>query len=121
MAVTLESAASGIIVEMAKTVNLTTGERERIKTLIVSRVEPLLNQPYLNFTAEDQAKNDEQCGKILDLLKSRGNSGATNVELSGCALKYTSRVSDLRAKGHAIHCRRMDGRVFNYRLGVEFA
>ena len=118
---TLDSVASQIVSDMARSVNLTTGERERIKALIVSRVEPLLNQPCLNFTAEDQEKNDEQCGKILDLLKSRGNSGATNVELSGCALKYTSRVSDLRAKGHAIHCRRMDGRVFNYRLGVEFA
>lgn len=45
-----------------------------------------------------------QCRTILALLKERGNQGATNYELARIALKYTSRVSDLRDTGHHIHC-----------------
>lgn len=47
---------------------------------------------------------ENQCRKILALLKERGNQGATNYELSRIALKYTSRISDLRDVGHRIHC-----------------
>ena len=45
-----------------------------------------------------------QCGKMLALLRERGNQGATNSELAHIALKYTSRVSDLRQAGHDIRC-----------------
>jgi hypothetical protein len=47
---------------------------------------------------------ETQCRKILQLLKDRGNQGATNAELSRIALKYTSRISDLRDSGHDIRC-----------------
>ena len=47
---------------------------------------------------------ENQCRKILTLLKTRGNQGATNAELSRIALKYTSRISDLRDAGHDIRC-----------------
>lgn len=47
---------------------------------------------------------ENQCRKILVLLKQRGNQGATNAELSYIALKYTSRISDLRDMGCDIRC-----------------
>lgn len=47
---------------------------------------------------------ENQCRKILQLLKDRGNQGVTNAELSRIALKYTSRISDLRDSGHDIRC-----------------
>jgi hypothetical protein len=102
---------------MAKTVNLTLGERERIRRLIEDRVGLMVQQPCLDFTSEDQEKNEEQAGKILALLKSRGEMGATNVELNAIAINHTGRVSDLRAKGHVVCCKRDYGRVFRYRLG----
>jgi hypothetical protein len=45
-----------------------------------------------------------QCRRILALLKERGNEGATNYELAKFALKYTSRISDLRDSGWRILC-----------------
>lgn len=47
---------------------------------------------------------ENQCRRILRLLQERGNQGATNYELARLALKYTSRVSDLRDAGHRVHC-----------------
>ena len=47
---------------------------------------------------------ENQCRTILALLKGRGNQGATNAELARIALKYTSRISDLRDSGHDIRC-----------------
>lgn len=47
---------------------------------------------------------ENQCKKILVLFKARGNQGITNAELSRIALKYTSRISDLRGLGHDIRC-----------------
>lgn len=85
----LESTAASIISEMARTVNLTLGERERLKRVIISHVEPLLYQPCLSFgCADDLVKNDEQAGKMLELLKTRGTSGATNVELNRIAINH---------------------------------
>ena len=47
----------------------------------------------------EQDRLGRQCELILDRLR-RGP--ATNRELSGLSLKYTSRISDLRAKGHDV-------------------
>lgn len=58
---------------------------------------------------------DNQCRTILALLVRRGNRGATNVELSRIALKYTSRISDLRDLGHDIRCQKEgSGGVYRY-------
>lgn len=61
---------------------------------------------------------ENQCAKILALLKARGNQGATNYELAQIALKYTSRVSDLRKAGWRITstCESMKKGVFRYHL-----
>ena len=45
---------------------------------------------------------ESQCRRILELLRERGNEGVTNYELAGIALKYTSRISDLRDAGYRI-------------------
>jgi len=58
---------------------------------------------------------ENQCKKILDLLKTRGNQGATNAELAKIALKYTSRISDLRELGHDIRCQQEgNGGLYRY-------
>ena len=48
----------------------------------------------------ERTRLSKQCLAILALLES--GQPVTNVRLAQVALKYTSRVSDLRAKGHNI-------------------
>ena len=58
---------------------------------------------------------ENQCKKILDLLKARGNQGVLNAELAKIALKYTSRISDLRDLGHDIRCQQEgNGGLYRY-------
>lgn len=53
----------------------------------------------------ERRRLSRQCDAILDRLR---DGPATNVELAGFALKYTSRISDLRRAGFAIDCERRD-------------
>jgi hypothetical protein len=62
---------------------------------------------------EDKPRLDSQCDRILARLKT---GPATNVELAGISLKYTSRLSDLRRLGHAITCEKRANGVSVYRL-----
>ena len=48
-----------------------------------------------------QPRFSAQCGKILKALR---EGPVTNADLSKIALKYTSRISDLRKYGHKIAC-----------------
>lgn len=57
--------------------------------------------PQVRDTVETP-RLSRQCEMILALLKARPVS---NRELSGVALKYTSRISDLRAAGYNIQAR----------------
>jgi hypothetical protein len=68
----------------------------------------------LNSTVSEQdAKRlNRQCQAILDRLR---EGPATSYEMAGLALKYTSRISDLRANGFAINSKR-DGNGFVYSL-----
>jgi hypothetical protein len=61
---------------------------------------------------QDAKRLTKQCQAILDRLR---EGPATSYELAGLALKYTSRVSDLRANGYAINSKR-DGSGFVYSL-----
>lgn len=54
--------------------------------------------------AEDAPRLSDQCREILDRLR---RSPATNRELAGYALKYTSRISDLREAGFDIRNERL--------------
>jgi hypothetical protein len=49
-----------------------------------------------------------QCQTILDLLRS---GRVTNTELAKVSLKYTSRLSDLRAAGHDVRVVTQDRRT----------
>lgn len=52
-----------------------------------------------SITPEETPRLSTQCEKILARLQ-RGT--ASNLELSGLALKYTSRISDLRKNGYVV-------------------
>jgi hypothetical protein len=70
-----------------------------------------------NVDPQDVERLSRQCAAILERLR-RGP--ATNVELAVLALKYTSRVSDLRRHGHDVRvvCRNDHG-VFWYALFID--
>lgn len=57
-----------------------------------------MHQPMLPFEHEN-IRLSEQCGVILRRLEI---GPVTNSELSRIALKYTSRISDLRQKGYDV-------------------
>lgn len=72
-----------------------------------------MNVAASTLTDDDKGRLNAQCGQILDRL-SRGP--ATNEELSQIALKYTSRISDLRKRGHRIDCTRQGRGLTRYSL-----
>lgn len=97
----------------------TTGARDDIRSLIIREFSPIVvQQQELPLTSSDEKVNGEQSEKILQLLKQRRSQGATNWELAEIALKYTSRVSNLREQGYRVECRREAGRIWRYRLSA---
>ena len=54
--------------------------------------------------------------RVLDLLRSRGMDGVTNVDMNNlCCFRYASRIHELRKEGHLIGRRNGHGRgVFVY-------
>jgi hypothetical protein len=52
---------------------------------------------------EDVPRLSNQCRQILERLRI---GPASNIELAQIALKYTSRISDLRAAGYEVRCKR---------------
>lgn len=57
------------------------------------------------MTAE-HSRVDRQTDRIIQLLR---QGAKYNTELAGVALKYTSRISDARKRGHTIVCTRIKG------------
>jgi len=55
--------------------------------------------PIFGTVSQERERLRGQAGKILERLR---QGRATNAELSRLALKYTGRISDLRAKGYDI-------------------
>lgn len=55
-------------------------------------------------------------GQALAILERLREGPATNHELASMSLKYSGRVSDLRAAGYEINAKRMSGGVWVYRL-----
>ncbi len=75
---------------------------------------PLFNLPPASVvTQEDQVRLSRQCQQILTRLQA---GPATNAQLSEISLKYTGRISDLRAAGYTIECKRGEGGLNVYRL-----
>ena len=48
-----------------------------------------------------------QATKIYRLIKTNNKHGVANYDLSKISLKYSSRISELRADGHNIYCERV--------------
>lgn len=82
---------------------------------------PLIKAPPVE--PMEKAKPVTQSGKLLAMIKRPG--GAFNYELSRVALKYDSRIFELRRDGHNIICERQylkNGRASNtflYRIAGE--
>jgi hypothetical protein len=118
----LESIADKVAKKMERCVWMTIPQREEIRKLMVDEFSPVcVEQATFHFSEPDGLKNAEQAQRILALLKERRSRGATNVELAAIALKYTSRVSELRQAPHyyKIRCERGEGRVMHYFLNPE--
>ena len=62
---------------------------------------------------EDRPRLNKQCEQILAMLRT---GPKTNDDLARVALKYTSRISDLRKAGHNIQCQRIKRGLTKYRL-----
>ncbi len=63
--------------------------------------------------ASDAPRMRGQNAAILDRLM---QGPATNAELATISLKYTSRISDIRAAGYQVECHRGEGGLNVYRL-----
>lgn len=68
--------------------------------------------PKIDVAAE-KSRFKGQADEILSLLKLKPRS---NVELAEIALKYTSRISDLRHRGATILCERIGSGLTLYTL-----
>lgn len=66
-----------------------------------------------DITPDDRARFKIQCDRMLDLLR---KGTATTDDLAAIARKYTSRITDLRKRGHKIKATRIRGGLFEYRL-----
>lgn len=65
------------------------------------------------LTAQDRQRLSSQCAMILARLE-RGH--ASNAELASISLKYTGRISELRAAGYCIECQRAENGLRMYAL-----
>tara|TARA_Y100000310_G_scaffold316852_2_gene369061 strand:+ start:2515 stop:2820 length:306 start_codon:yes stop_codon:yes gene_type:complete len=67
----------------------------------------------------EEADHPRLRGQNAMILARLQRGPATNAELSTISLKYTSRISDLRAAGFEVTCERVKGGTTLYRLGGE--
>lgn len=114
---TADQIAQEAVDYLCKRVNVTLGTRDEFKRFLTGKIMPLTPaQTSLNFADQEALKGQSEA--ILKLLKRRRSAGALNGELAEISLKYTSRVSDLRAAGWKIHAIREGGRSWRYMLAV---
>lgn len=71
--------------------------------------------PHVNSLADVERLT----GQNLAILQRLRNGPATNGELAAIALKYTSRISDLRKHGVKIEAKREEHGIVTYRLLEE--
>jgi hypothetical protein len=88
-----------------------------------NRDRTLFDPPYeaQRDASAEQRRLSRQCLAILQLLETAGDAGVSNIELADISIKYTARISDLRAAGHTIECfdqNRQTGQA-RYRLVTE--
>jgi len=64
-------------------------------------------------------KSTTQTGRVLELIKRNNKYGTTNFELSRVALKYSSRIDNLRKEGYNIQAVRITKGTWKYYLNEE--
>ena len=69
----------------------------------------------MNYSVPKQDRK-RLAGQNLAIFERLQRGPATNVELAGISLKYTSRIDDIRKSGVEIQATRGDGGVWVYRL-----
>jgi len=74
---------------------------------------PILPPTDPNVIPADSHKLSGQNAAILRRLRI---GAASSLTLAGLALKYSSRISDLRKHGYVIHCERMQDGTHLYTL-----
>jgi hypothetical protein len=119
MTTELEQIADRAMKKIERHLFMTIPQREQARKVLVQEFAPIVvSQANFHFTEADARTNEDQAMRILALLKERRSTGATNVELSEIALKYTGRISELRQQPHnyRIECTKETGRVTRYRL-----
>jgi hypothetical protein len=70
-------------------------------------------------TEADRSRSRSQSDEILQMLRSAGEQGCTNLELWSVAHAAHSRIADLRALGHRITCRKERSGVYRYVLEAD--
>lgn len=75
-------------------------------------------QLELAFNAQDRKRLSGQNAAVLARLR---QGPATNAELAGISLKYTSRISDLRDAGFVIRSVRVGGGTWRYSIQEHHA
>ena len=69
-----------------------------------------------SIPADERPRLSRQCREILERLQA---GPMTNAELAGVALKYTSRLSDIRKAGYRIKCTLIDAKRGLYRYELD--
>lgn len=77
---------------------------------------PVFPTSARQVTKRDQQRLSGQCRQMLDVLRA---GPSTNQRLAEIALKYTSRISDLRLVGYVITCDRVGDGITRYTLVSE--
>ncbi|ASA22673.1 hypothetical protein [Paenibacillus donghaensis] len=69
--------------------------------------------------SETKVRTESQRLKILNLLRSAGNSGVTNVDLVKVALRYSARIQEMYVAGYEINVEELAGGLTKYILVSE--
>jgi predicted ATP-grasp superfamily ATP-dependent carboligase len=68
---------------------------------------------------ETKVRTESQRLQILNLLRSAGNNGVTNVDLVKVALRYSARIQEMYVAGYEINVEELAGGLTNYVLVKE--
>jgi hypothetical protein len=68
---------------------------------------------------ETKVRTESQRLKILNLLRSAGNNGVTNVDLAEIAKRYNARIQEMYVEGYEIKVDELVGGLTKYTLEKE--
>lgn len=102
---------------LAKRVNLTVGERERIERELSAIFAP--HMPTSQTSFEFGANVGQQRNAVLSALKQAKSHGCTNTELNKLCFRYGARIYELRAQGYRIETAQIGVGLYRYTLAPE--